>query len=48
MQCNNLENEMKTICMLVLALGLIAVAASGGCKVKGEVGDTQTNINPAR
>jgi len=46
--CNNLENDMKTICMLVLTLGLIAVAASGGCKVKGEVGDTQTNIIPAR
>jgi hypothetical protein len=46
--CDNLENDMKTICMLVLTLGLIAVAASGGCKVSGEVGDTQTNVSPAR
>jgi len=39
---------MKTICMLVLTLGLIAVATSGGCKVSGEVGDTQTNVRPGR
>jgi len=40
--------HMKTLCMLVLTLGLIAVAMSGGCKVEGEVGDTSTNVNPAR
>jgi hypothetical protein len=34
--------------MLVLALGLIAVAASGGCKAKAEVGDTQTRVSPAQ
>ena len=40
---------MKTICMMVLALALIAVAVAGtGCRVSGEVGDTSTSVNPAR
>jgi hypothetical protein len=39
---------MKTLCMLVLALGMLAIATSGGCKVEGEVGDTSTHVNPAR
>jgi hypothetical protein len=38
---------MKTICMMVLALALIAVAGTG-CRVEGEVGDTSTNVSPAR
>lgn len=39
---------MKTICLLVLTLGLLAVATSGGCKASAEVGDTQTRVNPAQ
>ena len=38
---------MKTICMMMLALALIAVAA-GGCRVEGEIGDTSTRVSPAR
>ncbi len=38
---------MKTICMMVLALALIAVAGAG-CRVSGEVGDTSTNVTPGR
>lgn len=38
---------MKTICMMVLALALIAVAGAG-CRVSGEVGDASTTLSPAR
>jgi hypothetical protein len=38
---------MKTICMMVLALALVAVAGAG-CRVSGEVGDTSTRVSPAR
>ena len=38
---------MRTICMMVLALTLIAVAGTG-CRVSGEVGDTSTRVAPAR
>jgi hypothetical protein len=38
---------MKTICMLALVLGVIAVS-NFGCKASAEVGDTATSINPAR
>ena len=38
---------MKTICMIMLVLGFIALAATG-CKVEGEVGDASTSVNPAR
>jgi hypothetical protein len=38
---------MKTICMMVLALALVAVAGTG-CRVSGEVGDTSTPVSPAR
>ncbi|MEA2709188.1 MAG: hypothetical protein QOF78_1789 [Phycisphaerales bacterium] len=38
---------MKTICMMMLVLGMIVVAGVG-CKVKGEVGDTATTVAPAR
>ena len=36
---------MKTICMLVLVLGIAAIA---GCRASAEVGDTSTNVMPAR
>jgi hypothetical protein len=38
---------MKTICMLVLVLGVAALAGAG-CKASAEVGDTMTNIAPGR
>ena len=38
---------MKTICMMVLAVALLAVVGTG-CRVSGEVGDASTNVSPAR
>ena len=38
---------MKTICMLMLVLGIAALAGAG-CKASAEVGDTSTNVMPAR
>ena len=38
---------MKTICMLMLVLGIAALAGAG-CKASAEVGDTATTVTPAR